>query len=72
VIRLSRRDEQFEASVVTMVAIYSAIGLRDPALNARLGAALKRGMFPRITRLRRDAHDESSSCWLHAPAFCIG
>jgi protein-L-isoaspartate(D-aspartate) O-methyltransferase len=69
---LSRRDLDIEAKLVTVVAIYSAEGIRDDGLNARLGQALKRGQFPSFTRLRRDAHHESPACWLHAPGFCLG
>jgi protein-L-isoaspartate(D-aspartate) O-methyltransferase len=51
---LTRRDAEFEARVVTVVAIYSAVGLRDSAMNERLGKALLRGQYPAFTRLRRD------------------
>jgi protein-L-isoaspartate(D-aspartate) O-methyltransferase len=68
---LTKRDRDFDASLLTLVAIYSAIGIRDPGLNERLGAALTRGASPRLRRLRRDAHDESPACWLHGPGFCM-
>ena len=61
------------ARVINVVAIYSAIGLRDPELNDRLGKALMAGpaQWHAISRLRRDAHDPSSSCWLHGQSFCV-
>jgi protein-L-isoaspartate(D-aspartate) O-methyltransferase len=68
---LTKRDADFEAGVVTVVAIYSAIGLRDATMNERLGKALLRGQYPAFTRLRRDPHDESPSCWLHGTDFCL-
>jgi protein-L-isoaspartate(D-aspartate) O-methyltransferase len=71
VIKLSKRVDTFDAALVTMVAIYSAIGVRDPELNNRLGEALRRNAFPAIKRLRRDAHDQSPACWLHGSAFCL-
>jgi protein-L-isoaspartate(D-aspartate) O-methyltransferase len=71
VIKLSKRVDTFDAAIVTMVAIYSAIGIRDPEMNSRLGDALKRSVFPAIKRLRRDAHDQSLACWLHGPGFCL-
>jgi protein-L-isoaspartate(D-aspartate) O-methyltransferase len=71
VIQLTKRVDTFDAAIVTMVAIYSAIGIRDPDMNNRLGDALKRNVFPAIKRLRRDAHDQSLACWLHGPAFCL-
>jgi protein-L-isoaspartate(D-aspartate) O-methyltransferase len=52
-------------------AIYSAVGIRDEAYNDRLLDAMKRGIWPAITRLRRDPHDQSSPCWLHGDTFCL-
>jgi protein-L-isoaspartate(D-aspartate) O-methyltransferase len=57
--------------VVPMIAIYSAVGTRDPGHNERLGTALMRRPWPRITRLRRDAHQETASCWFHGETFCF-
>jgi protein-L-isoaspartate(D-aspartate) O-methyltransferase len=63
--------DTFDVRVLTFVAIYSAIGLRDNALNEQLGQALMRTPFPRFTRLRRDVHEASASCWLHGTGFCF-
>lgn len=63
--------QAFDARVAGFVAIYSALGLRDEALNAQLGQALMKSPFPPIKRLRRDTHESSASCWLHAQAFCL-
>src|SRR5262245_6552459 len=60
----------FDVRFVSLVSIYSAIGLRDEALNHRLGAALKRNPFPALKRFRRDPHDEDASCWVHAERCC--
>ena len=68
---LTKRDDDFEARLITVVAIYSAVGLRDSTMNERLGNALMRGQYPRFTRLRRDRHDESPACWLHGADFCL-
>ena len=57
--------------MVTFIAIYSAIGLRDEAANARLGEALKRNPFPRLKRLRRDSHEAGAGCWLHSEPWCL-
>ena len=67
----SADGETFSARVVTMVAIYSAVGIRDAAVNARLGEALKKNPFPRLTRLRRDPHAGTGSCWLHGETWCL-
>jgi len=63
--------DRWPAQVLTFVAIYSAVGLRDDALNAAIGQALARHPFPPITSLRRDRHDAGPSCWCHAPGACL-
>lgn len=61
------------ARAMTIVAIYSAVGIRDANLNERLGKAMMAGpaKWQAVARLRRDAHDPSSSCWLHGDTFCL-
>ena len=59
------------AEVLSFVAIYSAVGLRDVGIEASLGQALRRTSFPNLTQLRRDSHDSSPDCWLHADGFCL-
>ena len=73
VLLVTRRAAAFEARALTMVAIYSAIGLRDEAMNARLGKALMTGpmQWQAIKTIRRDAHEAAASCWLHGHGFCI-
>jgi len=67
----SQDGQAWDARLVTMIAIYSALGVRDDTMNARLGEAMKRNPFPRLTRLRRDAHDPDTSCWLHGDTACL-
>ena len=61
------------ARVLSMVAIYSAIGLRSDEMNAKLGKALMSGpmQWAAIKRIRRDAHEQASTCWLHTEGCCI-
>jgi protein-L-isoaspartate(D-aspartate) O-methyltransferase len=62
----------FAVRPLTMVAIYSAVGTRDGALNHRLGKALMAGpAFMKVQRLRRDPHEESATCWVHADGWCL-
>lgn len=61
----------FSAEVLSFVAIYSAIGLRDEGIEASLGQALRRTSFPNLTRLRRDPHKQTPDCWLHGDSFCL-
>ena len=58
------------ARLLTFVAIYSAVGLRDDGRNAALGQAMQKQPFPAIASLRRDAHEAGPSCWLHAEGAC--
>ena len=66
-----RPDGDFDGRVLTFVAIYSGIGLRDDALNMQIGQALMRNPFPQLRRLRRDAHAQTADCWLHGGTFCL-
>ena len=72
---LIRRDADgsFTAGVTGFVAIYSAVGLRDDALNAFIAKLLMTGpqQWTAIRRLRRDPHEPSPSCRLHGPSFCL-
>ncbi len=68
---LVTRDAAFTARTLTFAAIYSAIGIRDPAMDARVGEAFKRNPFPRLTALRRDPHEPLRSCWLHGDGWCL-
>jgi len=61
----------FSAEVLSFVAIYSAIGLRDAGIEASLGQALRRTSFPNLTQLRRDRHEQTPDCWFHADRVCL-
>ena len=64
-------DGSLAARPLSIVMIYSAIGLRDETINAQIGQAFMRSPVPTFTRLRRDRHDAGSGCWLHAETFCL-
>lgn len=66
-----RGPEAWTVRPAGVVAIYSAIGLRDDALNAALGQAMTKSPWPPVKTLRRDRHEPSPSCWLHAERFCL-
>jgi len=61
----------WEVQLVTFIAIYSAVGLRDETLSAQLADAVARQPLPALRRLRRDTHAPSPSCWLHTPTACF-
>jgi protein-L-isoaspartate(D-aspartate) O-methyltransferase len=74
VLLLTRQETgDFSARVLTFVAIYSALGLRDAEVNDRLGKAMIGGpmKWQAIKRLRRDLHEAGPDCWLHGPHFCF-
>lgn len=62
----------FEARPVAPIAVYSAIGLREAALNDKLREAFTRSFWPSFKKLRREPHDAQASCWLHGERFCLG
>ncbi|HEY2153494.1 MAG TPA: methyltransferase domain-containing protein [Vicinamibacterales bacterium] len=66
-------DELFAARVITVVAVYSAIGIRDPDMSERIGRALTAGpvKWGAVTRLRRDGHEPAESCLLHRNGCCF-
>lgn len=66
----SQAGANFAARLVTFVAIYSAIGLRDEALNAKIGAAMATMPYPMLKTFRLDPHEASASCWLHDERGC--
>jgi protein-L-isoaspartate(D-aspartate) O-methyltransferase len=70
-VRVSKgEDGSLSLKTIGMVVVYSAVGIRDPAINARLSDALMRGgMTARSIRL--DRHTASESCWLHLDAMCL-
>lgn len=61
------------ARAVGVVAIYSALGLRDETMNDGLGKAMMAGpmRWQAVKHLRRDTHEEDGSCWFHASGFCL-
>jgi protein-L-isoaspartate(D-aspartate) O-methyltransferase len=63
----------FSARVLTIVAVYSAVGVRDETMNDRLGKAMMGGpmKWGSVKRLRRDEHTEAPECWYHGKGFCL-
>jgi len=71
---VTRQDDvSFDAKVLSVVAVYSAVGIRDDRLNSALGKALIAGpaQWQAVKRLRRDAHEASAGCWFHASTCCL-
>jgi protein-L-isoaspartate(D-aspartate) O-methyltransferase len=64
-------DVRLDARIIGFVAIYSAVGLRDETLDGEIGRVLAKNPFPALKTLRRDNHERSTSCWLHASEWCL-
>ena len=63
--------DAFAARFVGYVGIYHFAGVRDEATAKRLDAAFGRRDFAGVQSLRRDAHAEDGSCWLHGEGWCL-
>jgi protein-L-isoaspartate(D-aspartate) O-methyltransferase len=70
-LQVERHAGGYSARFVSFVMIYTATSMRDAALNGRIGKALGALTMQKVTRLRRDPHDEDASCWLHGADFCL-
>jgi protein-L-isoaspartate(D-aspartate) O-methyltransferase len=65
------RPDRLAARVAGFVTIYSALGVRDEAVQTLLGQALARAPFAAIQSWRRDPHEPGASCWLHTAEGCL-
>lgn len=59
-----------DARMLTFVAIYSAIELRDETANADLARAMARLPMAPLKSLRFDAHEADATCWCHTALGC--
>jgi protein-L-isoaspartate(D-aspartate) O-methyltransferase len=66
-----RGGPALDARLLNLVAVYSAIGIREPAIEEALGKAMMRNPMPAIRHLRRDAHEPLAGCWFHQDTFCL-
>jgi protein-L-isoaspartate(D-aspartate) O-methyltransferase len=68
---ITRQQDAFEVRFLSMVAIYSALGVRDAAMNERLPQAFSGMTFLKVRHLRRDVHELGPACWLHGTGVCL-
>lgn len=64
------RADQFDARILTFVAIYSALGLRDDAVNGELRTAMAKMPFAPLKHFRLDPHEPDATCWCHTTRGC--
>lgn len=67
----SESPDVWNARLLGMIMIYSAVGLRNEAFNADLGRALLQNPMPQLRLLRCDSHERTSACWFHQESFCL-
>jgi protein-L-isoaspartate(D-aspartate) O-methyltransferase len=73
VVLLTKEGAHMSARVAAVVAVYSAVGVRDADMNERVGKALMSGpqRWQAVDELRRDAHEPDVTCWLHGRTMCL-
>jgi protein-L-isoaspartate(D-aspartate) O-methyltransferase len=71
VLKVTRRPGGLTACFISGVGIFSCVGGRDAELNQRLKEAFNRGGWKSVQSLRRDPHEPTDTCWLHAETFCL-
>lgn len=67
----TRRPEGFAAQILGPVAFVDFVGARDDDTDAALAEAFRKGDGQSVRSLRRDAHAEDESCWLHGDGWCL-
>jgi protein-L-isoaspartate(D-aspartate) O-methyltransferase len=71
VVRIARNGASFVAEPISILTIYPGAGMRDPAMQKLLNASFESHAILRLESLRTDAHDQTDSCLVHAPTFCL-
>ena len=69
--KIVRERGGYSASVVTFLAIFSCTNGRDAQLEPLMVKALTSGALMKIKSIRRDRHEQSETCVLHAPNICL-
>jgi len=70
-IKITRRGNAYSVDTVTMLAIFSGVGMRDPLLEPLMQKALTTGGLLKLKSVRRDAHEPADSCVLHGREVCL-
>ena len=70
-LKVKNEHGNYSARFLSSVMIFPCIGTRDEEANQRLLEAVKRGTWGSIQSVRRDPHEATESCWLHADKLCL-
>lgn len=69
--KILREPSGYSAAMVTPTGIFSGGSLRDPALEPLMKKALTTGGLLKLKSVRRDAHEPTDNCVLHAAEVCL-
>ena len=69
--KFTRTGDTFSAQVVTPIAIFSCIGMRDAEKEQALKEAMRAGKQFKMRSLRRDVHEASDTCIVHSHEMCL-
>jgi len=69
--KFTRISDTYSAQVVTPIAIFSCIGMRDAEKEQGLKEAMKAGKLFKMRSLRRDAHESNDTCIVHSAEMCL-
>lgn len=69
--KITREANGFSARVVSLVAIYSCVGMRDAQLEQALGKGMGTGRLFKLRSLRRDVHEPTDTCLVHGADLCL-
>jgi protein-L-isoaspartate(D-aspartate) O-methyltransferase len=68
---VTRGDREWQARVVSQVAIYDCAIARDPAQEAELRAALNPTFATKLRRVVIEPHERGPACGAHLDGFCL-
>jgi protein-L-isoaspartate(D-aspartate) O-methyltransferase len=71
VLGITRRRDQFAAELLSIMTIYSSPSMRDPLLQSKLNDSFESHAMLRLKSVRKDDHDSTETCIVHAPGFCL-
>ncbi|HJS85237.1 MAG TPA: methyltransferase domain-containing protein [Acetobacteraceae bacterium] len=63
--------DAFAARFLRPVGFIEFAGARDPEASCQLRIAFGKGDMYSVKSLRRDAHAQDDTCWLHATGWCL-
>ncbi len=68
---VKREGERYAARLLSLVMIYSSTSVRNAGVNAALAKQIGSPKLFSVQSLRREAHEEEETCWLHGKDFCF-